>query len=291
MRKIFENSAVHGQLLYASGIDFAGALQEGHDHLKFVWNRSSRRIQLPVDERRLILEPQQLLCCTYLHKIHAGNLPAEFVEQDKLVLLSFNRPFYCIHTNDAEVSCNGLLFFGSSHKPVLQLDAHFQEMLSQTLLEIREELEVVDRNQEEMLRILLKRFIISSTRLARRQLLPGGTSDGQVDLMRHFNALVEEHYKIKRKVSDYAELLHRSPKTIANTFALQGHKAPLQIIQNRVLLEAKRLLLYTDKSIKEIGLELSFESATSFSRFFKKQTGATAQHFRKKNESGSMAHY
>lgn len=288
MKKYFENRAVNGQLFYASGRHFAEALQAGSDHLKFVWNRSTKALELPIDERRLTLPPQQLLCCTYLHKIHAHQLPASRLEKDSLALLSFNRPFYCIHTNDAEVSCNGLLFFGSSHKPLLQLSEDMQATLGQTLSEISKELDIADRNQEEMLRLLLKRFIILSTRLARQQLLPQGTSDGQIDLIRHFNALVEQHFKTKRKVSDYAELLHRSPKTIANTFALQGHKAPLQIILDRVLLEAKRLLLYTDQSIKEIGLELGFESATGFSRFFKKQTSTTAQHFRKNHQSGSM---
>jgi hypothetical protein len=52
--------------------------------------------------------------------------------------LSFNKAFYCIHTNDAEVSCNGLLFFGSDFTPVIQIDTHEQQRLD-TLAGVLEE--------------------------------------------------------------------------------------------------------------------------------------------------------
>jgi AraC-like DNA-binding protein len=97
--------------------------------------------------------------------------------------------------------------------------------------------------------------------------------------------LVEEHFKKYRKVADYAGLMHRSPKTIANIFAMQGEKSPLEIIHDRLLLEAKRLLLYTEKSSKEIGWELGFEDPSQFNRFFKKQITLPPREFREKYSS------
>jgi AraC-like DNA-binding protein len=61
--------------------------------------------------------------------------------------------------------------------------------------------------------------------------------------------------------------------------------APLLIIQNRVILEAKRLLYYTDKSAKEIAFELGFEDAAYFSNFFKKHTSLSPSLFKKQKLS------
>jgi len=96
------------------------------------------------------------------------------------------------------------------------------------------------------------------------------------------------HFKEKRQVNDYAELLFKSPKTLSNLFAKYNQKTPLQIIHERVVLEAKRLLLYTDKTAKEIAYDLGFEEIASFHKLFKKVTGYTPQKFKieMKSEKG-----
>ncbi|WP_205431326.1 helix-turn-helix domain-containing protein [Flavobacterium arcticum] len=92
--------------------------------------------------------------------------------------------------------------------------------------------------------------------------------------------MVENNYRKHHEVQYYASALNKSPKTLANVFALYGKKTPLQIIQERVVNEAKRLLYYTDKSIKEIAVETGFEDTSHFSRFFKKQTSFTPTEFK-----------
>ena len=59
-------------------------------------------------------------------------------------------------------------------------------------------------------------------------------------------------------------------------------KTPLQIIQDRIMLEAIRLLRYTDKSIKEITYDVGYEDIQTFSRFFKKIKGVSPSEFKKK---------
>ena len=54
--------------------------------------------------------------------------------------------------------------------------------------------------------------------------------------------LVDEHFRTRKRVQDYAELLHRSPKTLSNLFAACGHASPLSVIHDRVNAEARRLL-------------------------------------------------
>jgi AraC-like DNA-binding protein len=202
----------------------------------------------------------------------------------KIIVLSFNRAFYCIHTNDAEVSCNGLLFFGSNYTPVISLDENEKARLHTLIDVLNEEFIIRDQNQDEMLRILLKRFIIRCTRLARIQMSKSDIHEGQIDIIREFNILVEEHFKRLKKVSDYADLMHRSPKTLTNVFRLQSETSPLQIIHDRIALEARRLLLFTDKPVKEIAIDLGFEDPALFSRFFKNQTGLSTQEFKEQNK-------
>ena len=82
----------------------------------------------------------------------------------------------------------------------------------------------------------------------------------------------------------YAELLYRSPKTISNLFAEYGLPTPLRIIHERVEAEAKRLLLYTNKSAKEISGILGFDDIAAFSRFFKKMTKESISEYRKREK-------
>ena len=67
--------------------------------------------------------------------------------------------------------------------------------------------------------MLLKRLIIICTTLAKEQYILKKLQYDQVKIIRKFNVLVDSHYKTKRKVSDYAELLFKSPKTLSNLFA------------------------------------------------------------------------
>lgn len=273
--KLFEQAKIGAKFVLINRSDDLKAYLGKKDHLYIIWNTGLKEMKLEVDGREFFIKPDELIFLTYNHHVTMNQENVQFLA------LVFNRAFYCIHTYDHEVSCNGLLFFGSTSSPILDLPKSEKEKLTTLIRVLKSEFEFKDVNQEEMLRILLKRFIIISTRLARNQLNEVEGSQSEMDLIRHFNALVEEHFKLKRKVSDYAEFLFKSPKTLSNVFHRHEQLTPLQIIHNRVILEAKRLLLYTDKSVKEIGSELGFETPTQFGKFFKKQLSQTPISFRK----------
>jgi AraC family transcriptional activator of pobA len=106
-----------------------------------------------------------------------------------------------------------------------------------------------------------------------------------LDIVREYNYLVESNFKTKHQVADYAEMLNKSPKTLSNLFKKYNEKSPLQVIQNRTILEARRLLHYSDKSIKEIAYEIGYEDIQSFSRFFKKMEGVSPSDFKRQYSS------
>lgn len=242
--------------------------------ISFLWNRNSTALELTIDDATILLQPNQIVTTTYLH--HVSFIKTEL----PLTSFLFNREFYCIADHDSEVSCNGILFFGTQDLPVITIP-EAQEKKFETLYEIfQDEFNTPDKIQGDMLQMLLKRLIIICTRLAKDQLILKDFDNEQVDVIRKFNVLVDTHYKTKRKVAAYADLLFKSPKTLSNLFAKYNQKSPQQIILERITLEAKRLMQYTDKQNQEIAFELGFNDSAHFSSFFKKMTSISPTQYR-----------
>lgn len=209
------------------------------------------------------------------------NQTFSFENAQDVVAWQFNRDFYCIIDHDQEVSCVGFIFYGSSQVMFIQLDEKEQDKIATLLKTFEDEFETTDTIQGEMLRLLLVRLIITITRLGKQQYIAAeNEDDSKFNLYREYNIMVEQNYRTHHEVQFYAAALNKSSKTLANVFALYGKKTPLQIIQERVITESKRLLYYTDKSVKEVAAEVGFEDTSHFSRFFKKQTSFTPTDFK-----------
>ena len=232
------------------------------------------KAEILVDNIPYSIKPNSVLALTPVQYF-------KFIEGKDLTIYQFNREFYCIKDHDQEVSCAGLLFFGNQHIPIIQLNIEEQRKFK-TLHEVFiDEFETKDNIQAEMLRMLMARFIIMSTRLLKaKEGFLDVSKDKKLDLLREFNLLVESHFKTEHSVSFYADKLFKSPKTLSNNFA-KLNTSPLQIIHERIVLEAKRLLMYTDKTAKEIAYQVGFEDASHLSRLFKKHTSLTPSDFKK----------
>ncbi|MCT4629535.1 helix-turn-helix domain-containing protein [Winogradskyella sp.] len=239
----------------------------------FIW-ANTQAIKLIVDSVPITLPPNHILALTPIQYL-------QYVNGNDAIVYQFNREFYCIKDHDQEVSCAGILFFGNTNIPIISLDNKEQHKYK-TLHEVFiDELETKDNIQAEMLRMLMARFIIKSTRLLKaKEGVIDTPKSSKIDLLRSFNFLVEQHFKQEHSVSFYAEKLFKSPKTLSNNFA-KLNRSPLQIIHQRIVLETKRLLTYTDKSAKEIAYEVGFDDASHLSRLFKKHTSLSPSEFKK----------
>lgn len=204
----------------------------------------------------------------------------EYQEITGMKMLRFNTEFYCVLNHDSEVGCKGILYYTPAKIPVVQVEGPELAVMHNAWDITDMELEMKDSLQLEMLQMLLKRILILCTRIYKKQGAMPTIDDSQHDLVREFNFLVEQNFRTQHRVAHYAGLLHKSPKTITNTFNKIGGKSPLQAIHDRILLEAKRLLHYTRKDISEIAYELGFENIQGFSRFFKKQAGISPTDYR-----------
>lgn len=209
--------------------------------------------------------------------------------KEESMLLHYNRDFYCIQIHDKEVACDGLLFHNVFEIPFVELDQSETAMVKGLFQNIKDELEWKDSSAEEMIRTYVKQIIIKATRKWKKQNLDNNTikiPGTELDIFRDFSRHLEIHFREKHNVSDYAELLHMAPKTLTHKFKSLHLESPNQFIINRILLEAKRLLFYTDKPVKEIAYVLGYEDPAYFNRLFTHKTGSTPANFKKNYTSG-----
>lgn len=109
---------------------------------------------------------------------------------------------------------------------------------------------------------------------------PHPPRSGQDALVARFKALVEAHYTQGWGVQDYAAHLATTAPTLTRACRAVLDLPPAEVVQQRLLLEAMRLLTYTASSIGQIAATLGFADPAYFARFFKSRTGRTASDFR-----------
>lgn len=250
----------------------AQQLLKDKGYYKIIWARDGVCI-LNIDGYSVKLEQHQVLFSTTLNIL-------EISKNSGIIAILFNREFYCIRDHDHEVSCNGILFFGSSQPPIITLSENDILSFEAMFVIFKEEFETKDHIQGEMLRVILKRLLIKSSRLIKEITDVKDLPISQLDTLRKFHILVEQHFREKHQVSDYAKLLYKSPKTLSNVFKKAKYPTPLTVINDRIILEAKRILLFSNKTAEEIAYELGYNGGAHFSKFFKAHTGLPPVSFR-----------
>jgi AraC-like DNA-binding protein len=188
-------------------------------------------------------------------------------------VVSFNAEFYCIELHDSEVACNGLLFRNNFNVVVIALDTQQQTVFNNTVLEM-----ISEFNQDDLLKGR------DAEKPAKKPAYPfqpavsvatGGwiiEDDSNIDFARKFSQLVEKHYLKEKQVEFYAEKMGIAPATLTKKLQKYGLESPSRIIKNRILTQAKRHLIYSDKSVKEIAFLLGYDDPHYFSRPFLKET-------------------
>ncbi len=159
-------------------------------------------------------------------------------------------------------------------------EEQLEEVLSYADL-IRKEYNSDKLRKEAIIRNLLNAFVIACGRISE----PSGNwmsaESSQYNMARQFKILVDQHFHEKAQVSDYAEMLYVSPGHLNDTVkALLGRNAKFIIDEKRIM-EAKRLLYWGEHSVKQIAAQLNFEDDAYFNRFFKKHSGFTPASFQK----------
>lgn len=198
-----------------------------------------------------------------------------------LKALWFHADYYCIEQHKKEVACNGLLFNNIYSQPFIRLDESGFNELQSLLDKLQHELAFRDSYSQAVARTYLQLILAlsSKAKIASSQELHLTETTVFPSILK-FKELLEAHYKKERVPSFYAAQLGMAPNTFSKKCKLQFHKSPSFLIQERVVLEAKKLIHLSLKSMKEIAAELNFDGEHYFSRYFKKHTGISPTAFR-----------
>ncbi|MDQ2794586.1 MAG: AraC family transcriptional regulator [Bacteroidota bacterium] len=168
-------------------------------------------------------------------------------------------------------------FFDSAHPPVLYLPPAETEIrpLFERLLA---EYETPQASQAEVFRTYLH---LSLELAARHYAAPGTAETGLAQQqIRQFGALLNEHYRSRRGVREYAELLHVSANHLNALCRRVLNKTASDLIHERTTTEAQRLLSHSALGVAQVAYELGFADASYFGRYFRKYTGRTPEAFR-----------
>lgn len=262
-----------GKLEFSKTSVRSGSLTKINEHIKVLFIPKKAIIQ--VDFQEIAMKTDALL---FINP-HVILKPCETIGGQ---LMHFNKDFYCVEIHDHEVACDGILYNNVFEIPFINLNEEQSVEIQKIISDIQSELENEDSSTEEMLRTLLKLIILKSTRIWKQQhQLSDSVQQADVQFLRKFSKLVEQHFKTHHTVADYADMLCITPKNLSKKISMVSKETPNDIIKNRIILESKRLLAHTTMNVKEVAYSLNYEDDAYFVRFFTKHTGISPTNFRK----------
>lgn len=191
----------------------------------------------------------------------------EFTEVPKGFVLMFRHDFLLKYNIDENLIMN-LPYFLNGHV----LNGEEAADLSDLFYRIEKEFAAPPQPDAES--ILAAYLQVISLKL-KRLVSPdhGNFPSSPPEKFRQFKLFLDEHIISKRQVKDYAELLHITPKHLNDICRKTINRTASDLIQEKILLDAKKLLLHTNNSVSEIAYQLKFHDTSHFAKFFRKYAG------------------
>ena len=202
------------------------------------------------------------------------------VEKFKGEAVLFTRSFYnLIYTGNRKIK-NDTAF---SHLPSL-MDFSKSDLanFSTGINDMKKEFTQPAILSKEIICLLLKASMLKYIRKTNNSNYIDFKTNRKSTYVEQFKNLVEIHFKELKRTSDYSSKLTISANYLNALIKEKLDVSAETVIQNRVILEAERLLLNTDLSVTEISFELGFSDKSHFGKYFKKITQESPNNFRKK---------
>ena len=172
-------------------------------------------------------------------------------------------------------------FTGIAAQQVINISKKIRPLITTLFEDILLEAQQDKPFAEDVIRTKMLQLFIQVQRQATPASTPADNYNNTV--LYNFKKLIDDNYKTKKLTKHYAAMLYVTPNHL-NALCKHATGRPAgEIIRERVLLEAKRLLVNANFSIAEIAAELDFSDNSYFGKFFKKYTGLTPETFRKQN--------
>lgn len=202
-------------------------------------------------------------------------------QEYKGYLMVFSEEFYNLRFRNIEVIPGYPLITKLEGGPILQLNKEMFTEFHNILEKIEKELKAADADSEEIIISYLKIFFLKLRQNFSKLITDENRSNDQMrKLVYRYNQYVDKHFQEIHHVKEYADLLGESPVHLNRAIKSLSGKTASEIIIERLILEAKRLLMFSDLSNKEVAFRLNYEDPSYFTRIFRKKTGFTPSAFR-----------
>lgn len=247
-----------------------------HHYYTVLWsqNYSGRHI---IDYKEYEMRPNDIFFVSpgQVHQVDHSENPKGMVILFSCDFLEKN------YISDTFIS-NLNLFSDIGSTPPIQISHDSAHQLQELVYKIRELLPKEDPFKFDKIGAYLKLFLIEcrpyshppKTEHSDQFLQAGG------QLIKNFKTLLDTQFRSWHKVADYAKALKVSSDYLNNVIKSSMNKTAKELIQQRLILEAKRLGLHTELSSKEIAFQIGFQESSHFSRFFKKEENISFTEFR-----------
>lgn len=192
----------------------------------------------------------------------------------------FTDSFFCQSQLDTKYLKHTILFnnlFSTSDVSISSGTEMFKDLFTQIQAEL---LKPKDQYQSDILRNMLRTLLLQAERIKKQQTQTPIPKGIDLDNVIQFRNLLEEQFQNHKQVSYYTEQLAFTKKRLNQSTSKILGVTPKQMIDARVILEAKRQLAHTNESVKEIGFNLGFEEPTNFVKYFKKHVLVTPLEFK-----------
>jgi AraC-like DNA-binding protein len=246
-----------------------------HNYYTVLWshNKAGKHI---VDYKEFDIHPNNIFFVSpeQVHQVIHNDTP------DATVIL-FTCGFLNINAISESFLYNLNLFSEVSSTPPITVSAEAAEKMHNLVSSMRDTFTKNDPYKNDLIGAYLKLFLIECNKFAHLPLSADTQTlqSGKV-ILKQFKELLESRYSEWKKVSDYAAEMNLSPDYLNNVIKTTVGKTAKELIQQRVVLEAKRLGLHTGLSTKEIAYRIGFNDPAHFSKFFKNIEGTSFTEFR-----------
>lgn len=217
-----------------------------------------------------------------IHFVSPGQVHKVKREPDSCgYIILFSRDFFYANNRDKN-SLFEIPFLNNNYiEPIINFNATDYQRIVSLVREM--DLEYKERQDyaKDAIQSYLNLLLLNCKRLFNDTI---GETEMHNDTFQNFRRLLENEFDKNHQVGDYASKLGVSDKQLSIITKDAVGKKALEMIHNRIMLEAKRLLKYSDHSIKEIAFFLNFDDPSHFGKFFKAKEGLTPSEFR------SMSH-